>query len=128
MMRISRKRLTALTLAVALMIALIPSGLMPAAKAANNLGMTTADTVNLREGASPKAKFIVQLPKGYVCTVLGETDAEGYHWYRVEALNPETGNDRIHTGYIRGDCFRRLTDEEAATTSSGSTGTGAAAG
>ena len=127
MMRISRIRLTALTLAIALMIALIPSGLMPAAKADNNLGMTTADTVNLREGASPKAKFIVQLPKDYVCTVLGETDAEGYHWYRVEALNPETGNDRIHTGYIRGDCFRRLTDEEAAGTSSGSTGTGSAA-
>ena len=31
MMRISRKRLTALTLAIALMMALIPSGLMPAA-------------------------------------------------------------------------------------------------
>jgi len=121
MMTITRKRLTALAIAVALMIALIPSGLMPAAKADNNLGMTTVDTVNLREGASPKAKFIVQLPKGYVCTVLSETDAEGYHWYRVEAKNPEAGNDRIHTGYVRGDCFRRLTDEEAATASSGST-------
>ena len=52
------------------------------------------------------------LPYHYVCTVLGETDAEGYHWFQVEAKDPEEGNDRIYTGYIRGDCFCQLTPEE----------------
>ena len=108
-----RRRLMTLLLALALVIALVPLSVAPA-RADNDLGMTTADKVNLRVAASPKAKFIEMLPINYVCTVLGETDAEGYHWFRVKAKSAEAGNDREYEGYIRGDCFRRLTDDEAA--------------
>ena len=108
-----RSRLLAFALTLMMVTALIPLTLQRPAAAENDLGMTTADKVNLRYSASPKSEYIVRLPNQYVCTVLNEVDQEGYHWFQVEAIDPENG--RKQTGYIRGDCFRRLTDEEANT-------------
>ena len=108
-----RSRLLAFALTLMMVTALIPLTLQRPAAAENDLGMTTADKVNLRYSASPKSEYIVRLPNQYVCTVLNEVDQEGYHWFQVEAIDPENGRKQI--GYIRGDCFRQLTDEEANT-------------
>ncbi len=108
------RRILALALALMTAAALLPGFLMKPAAAESDLGITTADKVNLRIYASPKAGYIVRLPAQYVCTVLSETDQEGYHWFQVTCVDPESPTGRTQTGYIRGDCFRRLTDEEAA--------------
>ena len=50
----------------------------------------------------------------YVGTIKGEKDAEGIHWYKVEFQSPEEGNDRFYTGYINGQYFTVLSEEEAA--------------
>ena len=120
-----RSRLISLALVLILALTFLPALLMHQAEAENNLGITTADQVNLRIYASPSAGYIVQLPVQQICTVLDEKDAEGYHWYHVTTKDPEApaGSTKTKEGYIRGDCFRRLTDEEAANyTSTGSTG------
>ena len=97
-----RSRLLAFALTLMMVTALIPLTLQRPAAAENDLGMTTADKVNLRYSASPKSEYIVRLPNQYVCTVLSEVDQEGYHWFQVEAIDPENGRKQI--GYIRGDC------------------------
>lgn len=97
-----RSRFLAITLTLVLLSALFSASLLKPAVAENDLGITTADKVNLRVYASPKASYIVKLPAQYVCTVLGETDAEGYHWYQVVAVDPTLSTGRTQTGYIRG--------------------------
>ena len=108
----THRRLMSLALVLCLMLTMIP-GPFGASRAENNLGMTTTANVNVRYSASTSSPFIFKLPSNYVCTITGETDADGIHWFKVRVITPETGSTREYDGYIHGDFFRRLTDEEA---------------
>ena len=77
-------------------------------------GMTTANGVRLRKEPSTKEEYWFQLDSGYICTIEGETTNEGIHWYKVVAVHPIPESTRTYKGYIHGDFFRRLTDQEEA--------------
>ena len=112
------RRFLCLALAAVMMAALIPAAPFSVAKAETSLGIVTKDSVSFRVGPSMKDKHLFRLEKGTVWPVLSQIDSDGYHWYEIVALDP--GNSkREYTGYIRGDCFRMLTDEEAASYNNG---------
>ena len=113
-MTVYRRRLLGLVLALSLLLSLLPAGIGHDTNAlADNprLGITL-DKVNVRYGASTGAKIIFSLPANHVCVILEEKDAEKIHWYRVETINPERKNSNTYLGYIHGDFFRELTEEE----------------
>ncbi len=117
------RRVMCLALAAAMMAALLPSVLSGrSAKADSSLGIVILDQVNFRVGPSMKDKLLFKVSKGTVCPVLTKVTANGYDWYEVTARDPDNG--REFAGYIRGDCFRMMSDAEAAgqSGSSGSSG------
>ena len=113
-MTMYRRRLVCFALALCLLISLVPAGIARdtvALAEITRLGITL-DTVNMRYGASTGAKIAFSLPKDHVCVILEEKDAEKIHWYRVQTIDPSRKNSNTYFGYIHGDFFRELTDEE----------------
>ena len=106
------RRFLCLALAAVLMAALLPFAVAGTpAKAASSTGIVTLEGVNFRVGPSMKDKVLFKIPKGTVCPVLNKVTANGYDWYEVTGKDPENG--REYTGYIRGDCFRILSEGES---------------
>ncbi|HHU02772.1 MAG TPA: SH3 domain-containing protein [Christensenellaceae bacterium] len=65
--------------------------------------ITTKSNVNLRN--LPGGKSLLQLPRGKVYPIVGPiVDQGGYNWTFVRAEG--------HTGYLRSDCVRHLTQNE----------------
>ena len=106
------RRFLSLALAAVMMAALIPVAVSPSAKADTTLGIVTKDSVSFRVGPSMKDRHMFRLEKGTVWTVLSQVNNDGYLWYEIIARDP-SNTKREYTGYIRGDCFRMLTDDEA---------------
>ena len=124
------RRFLCLALAAMMMAALIPAALIQTAMADTSLGIVTKDSVSFRVGPTMSDRHLFRLEKGTVWPVLSQIDSDGYHWYEITALDP-SNNKREYTGYIRGDCFRMLTDAEAASYNSGNTvnpGSGSSSG
>ena len=110
----SRCRLICFVLALSILISLVPVGIMSAFAADEKLGKTTIDKVNVRVSDSNSAKLLFQIPKaGYVGTIKGESTSEKIHWYKVEFQSPEKDNDHYYIGYVNGNYFTPLTDQEA---------------
>ena len=106
------RRFLCLALAAVMMAALLPFAVSgTTAKAASSTGIVTLEGVNFRVGPSMKDKVLFKISKGTVCPVLNKITANGYEWYEVTARDPEFG--REYTGYIRGDCFRMLSEGES---------------
>ena len=104
---------TAMLLAAVMALCILPYFCgIAVAKAATVYGMTTADGVRVRKSASTSADYWFKLDENYVCEVKDEDTKEGIHWYKVEAVNPDPNNNRVYTGFIHGDFFRLLTEEE----------------
>lgn len=112
------RRFLCLALAAMMMAALIPAALNQTAMADTTLGIVTKDSVSFRVGPSTTDRHLFRLAKGTVWTVLSQVDSDGYHWYEIIARDP-SNTRREYTGYIRGDCFRMLTDAEAANYNNG---------
>ena len=114
-MTVYRRRLLCFSLALSLLLSLIPAGMgrVTAARAETKLGITL-DKVNVRYGPSTSEKIIFSLPKDHVCTIRDEKVNEKIHWYRVETIDPSRKNSNTYFGYIHGDFFRELTAEEYA--------------
>lgn len=105
------RRLLCLTLAALMLTALLPSAVTRnSAKAETSLGVVVLDGVNFRMGPSMKDKQLFRIAKGTVCAVLATVNANEYTWYQCTARDPDSG--REHTGYIRGDCFRMMSESE----------------
>ena len=106
------RRFLCLALAAVMMAALLPFAVSgTTAKAASSTGIVTLEGVNFRVGPSMKDKVLFKISKGTVCPVLNKVTANGYDWYEVTGRDPESG--REYTGYIRGDCFRMLSEGES---------------
>ena len=106
------RRFLCLALAAVMMAALLPFAVSgTTAKAASSTGIVTLEGVNFRVGPSMKDKVLFKISKGTVCPVLSKVTANGYDWYEVTGKDPEFG--REYTGYIRGDCFRMLSEGES---------------
>lgn len=111
-MKIRRGRFLALFLALCLAL---PGGVFSSALGDSSIyGMTTDNGVRVRKTASASAPYWFLLEKDYICTIEGETDSEGIHWFKVNVVHPEPENERTYIGFIHGDYFRRLTDVEEA--------------
>ena len=113
-MTVHRRRLLCFALALSLLITLIPSGpgSRTVARAEDTRMGITLDTVNVRYGASTKAKIVFSLPANHVCIIRDEKNSEGIHWYRVETTDPSRKNSNTYFGYIHGDFFRELSQDE----------------
>ena len=84
------------------------------ARAAGAYGKTTANGVRVRKQPSTDADYWFRIDMGYVCQLLETTTSRGVTWYKVNVEHPDDGNTRTYVGYIHGDFFTPLTDEEAA--------------
>ena len=108
-------RFAALALSLAMVLTLLP---LPAeritARAAGAYGKTTANGVRVRKQPSTDADYWFRIDMGYVCQLLETTTSRGVTWYKVNVEHPDDGNTRTYVGYIHGDYFTPLTDEEAA--------------
>ena len=110
----SRCRLICFVLVLSILISLVPVGIMSAFAADEKLGKTTIEKVNVRVDDSESAKLLFQIPQaGYVGTIKGESTNEKIHWYKVEFQSPEKDNDHYYIGYVNGNYFTPLTDQEA---------------
>lgn len=115
MMKTGWKRLVASMLMLVMMLTMLPlPEEMSAALAVGSYGRVTDDGVRVRKTASTKADYWFKLDKGYVCEVIETVKAEGVKWFKVNAEHPDPKSTRTYVGYIHGDFFKRLTDEEAA--------------
>ena len=108
------KRLVTLTLALLMAMSVLPEEWHRSAQAAGAYGKVTADGVKLRKKASTSAAYWFKLDTGYVCQVLDVTASGDITWYNVEAVHPDPGSTRTYIGYIHGDFFTPLTEQEAA--------------
>lgn len=106
------KKLTTLALALIMALSVCPLA-DEGAQAAGAYGKTTASSVKVRKKASTSADYWFKLDADYVCEVLNVVSG-GTTWYKVRVEHPDPGKDRYYTGYIHGDYFTLLTDEEAA--------------
>ena len=122
-MTLNRRRILALALMLSLFFSLWPSAAPQSAALAESLGIVTSSSVHVRKQSSTSAEIWFDLSQNTVCTILGETDAEGIHWYKVETTHPDnrsTATTNTYIGFIHGNFFRPLTEEEAASYSHGS--------
>ena len=106
------RRFLCFALAALMLAALLPSAITRnAAKADASHGIVILDGVNFRAGSSMKDKQLFRLSKGTICEVVtARFTANGYDWYQIKATDPDSKKESV--GYIRGDCFRMLTDAE----------------
>ena len=114
-MKQSRIRLTALTLAVAFCLALLPSPRGNIALAAGNYGQVTKNSVRVRTEPAGAFWLDEKLDAGYVVTITGTNEVEGTIWYAVEYDYTTADGQRLHRkGFIVESCLSRLTAEQAA--------------
>ena len=116
-MKIDRRRTLALFLVLSLFFSLWPSAGFHTPARAESLGIVTSSSVHVRKQSSRYAEIWFDLSQNAVCTILGETDAENIHWYKVETTHPESRPGSVsstYIGFIHGDYFRPLTEEEIA--------------
>ena len=113
-MTTNHRRLLSVVLAITLLAGLLPVGLFrTAASAESSLGFVTASSVHVRKKAESSSEIWFDITKNFVCTILEEKDAGGIHWYKVETTHPDKpGSTSIYIGYVNGEFFRRMTDEE----------------
>ena len=118
-----RRRMLALALALSLLLSLLPSAAFrTSALAEDALGVVTSSSVHVRKQASTSADYWFDLPQNFVCTILGEEDAGGIHWFKVRTHHPDNPSSKnTYDGFIHGNFFRKLTDEETAAYKAGST-------
>ena len=117
------RRFWCIALVLALLTGLLPAvtaGMMSAQAESKKYGMTTKDKVNFRVGPGTDSKFLFKLSAGHVCEVLGTVTKNKVLWYQVKTKSPEA-KDHTYYGYVKGDCFRMLTDEEEAAWIAGKT-------
>ncbi|MCQ2457171.1 MAG: SH3 domain-containing protein [Clostridia bacterium] len=119
-------RLVSLTLALAMLLSLIPAGVLnAAAEDSTAYGKATA-SVRVRKKASENSDYWFLIPADFVARLMGEekADKDGDHafkWIKVETLNPNSENHNTYIGWVHSDFFRPLTkEEEAAYTAGGS--------
>lgn len=110
------KKLVTLALALMMALSVCPMG-MDGAQAAGAYGKTT-DSVKVRKKASTSVAYWFELKAGYVCEVLDVVPGD-ITWYKVNVEHPDPDINRTYIGYIHGDFFTLLTDEEAATYEAG---------
>ncbi|MBR2717873.1 MAG: SH3 domain-containing protein [Clostridia bacterium] len=108
------KRMVALALALLMTLSVMPERLNGSAKAAGAYGKVTADEVFLRKKPNTSADYWFRLSTGYVCEVLDVKTSGQITWYNVNVEHPSPESDRTYIGYIHGDFFTLLTEEEAA--------------
>ena len=115
-MTIDRRRMLALALVLSLFLSLLPSAAFrTSALAEDPLGIVTSSSVHVRKQASTSADYWFDLPQNFVCTILGETDAGGVHWFKVRTHHPDNPSSKnTYDGFIHGNFFRALTEEETA--------------
>ncbi len=115
MMKYTWKRFAALALALVMFMSLMPlvSGTSNA-RAVGSYGKTIANGVRVRKQPSTSADYWFRIDMGYVCELMETTTSEGLTWYKVTVEHPDDGNTRTYVGYIHGDYFTPMTDEEAA--------------
>ena len=115
-MTIDRRRMLALALVLSLFLSLLPSAAFrTSALAEDPLGIVTSSSVHVRKQASTSADYWFDLPQNFVCTILGETDAGGVHWFKVRTHHPNNPSSKnTYDGFIHGNFFRALTEEETA--------------
>lgn len=106
------KRLIALTLSLALILALLPLNGEESAYAVGSYGRVTKNGTRVRKQPD-SSNYWFKLDTGFVCTVLGTENEGGYTWYKVKTQHPDQSKTNTYTGFIRGDCFEPLTEEEA---------------
>ncbi len=109
------RRLLCLTLALCMMIALIPSatGLLPSVYAETTRYGITLSKVHTRVGAGTDQKLAFDLPSGQVCEIRDVRIVDKVTWYKIATIDPERKNNNIYIVYVHGDFFRELTSEEA---------------
>ncbi|MCR4883442.1 MAG: SH3 domain-containing protein [Clostridiales bacterium] len=123
------KRMLAGVMIVALVLSILP--MMTEKASAESYGKTTATGVRLRKTPSTSAEYWFRLPIDYVCAYSSTTtDSSGVTWYKVNITDPESAGTTKYVGYLHGDYYRPLTDEEESAygkTGSASSGTSAGA-
>jgi len=107
------KRLMTLALALLMALSVLPAEWNGSAKAEGAYGKVTADGVKVRKKASTSAGYWFKLDTGYVCEVLDVVPDDDITWYKVNVEHPDPGSVRTYIGYIHGDFFALLTQEEA---------------
>ena len=93
----------------ALLALVLMAGMLPVLAEVTH-GVVTGDKVLFRKATSG-SDYWDHLDRGWIAKVLDEVTANNYKWYKVEANIPVAMN-RTYVGYIRGDFFRMLTQEE----------------
>ena len=107
------KRLMTLALALLMALSVWPAELS-GAQAAGAYGKVTADGVKVRKKASTSAAYWFKLDTGYVCEVLDVVSDDDITWYKVNVEHPDPGSVRTYIGYVHGDFFALLSEDEAA--------------
>ena len=108
-MRNSWKRLASVLLAMAMLAALLPLG---SAFAAGAYGKTTGDSVAIRKSASTSGDIWFRVDAGTVATILTTETVKDVTWYKVQLEKPGSGTGNVYVGYVHGDYFRPLTEDE----------------
>ncbi|MGN0795203.1 MAG: SH3 domain-containing protein [Aristaeellaceae bacterium] len=99
---------------VTLALALVMLLSLTAAVAEGAYGLVTLDQVAVRKKPSTDAAYWFRLDAGFVCEIVEVVEADGEVWYKVNTEHPDPGKTSTYIGYVRGECFRPLTDEELA--------------
>ena len=108
------KRAFVVALTFVCLAGMLPWPALTTASAADKIyGHVTDDNVKVRKSASTSADWWFKLPKGWVSEILDTTTKSGVTWYKVYTHGPTQGT-RNYTGYIHGDFFKQLTDQEQA--------------
>lgn len=99
---------------VTLALALVMLLSLTAAVAEGAYGLVTLDQVAVRKKPSTDAAYWFRLDAGFVCEIVEVVEEDGEVWYKVNTEHPDPGKTSTYIGYVRGECFRPLTDEELA--------------
>lgn len=100
------ERFLALLMILALLTTLAPA-LAEDTEDAIDYGVVTANQVIVRKGPGTSYDYWFRVDMGTVCRILSATES----WYKVECAQPDNPA-RIRTGYISGEFFRVMTEDE----------------
>ncbi|MGN1367403.1 MAG: SH3 domain-containing protein [Aristaeellaceae bacterium] len=101
------KKLLSVLLALAMLLPLMGAS---AEEELAAYGVCTGNQTNVRKQIGGAVWF--QVDEGHVAQILGtKTDDNGDLWYKIESPHP-VPNGRTYTGYIMGEFFRPMTEEE----------------
>ena len=109
------KRLVTMALALAMVLSVLPVAVGgDAALAVGAYGKTTDDGVRVRKQPSTDAAYWFKIDANVVCELLDVKVKGDVTWYKVNVEHPDPDSTRTYIGYIHGDYFKLLTEEEAA--------------